>query len=72
MEASNPGNDGFQAVPTYDLRHARYDSPYIAFSSKEVLDHNFKPLDTLASVEEDYVNRFDAAGGIPFMVINGQ
>jgi hypothetical protein len=59
-------------VPTYDLRQAKYDSRYIAFTSKEVRDHNFKPLQPLAPFEQDYINRFDPGGGWPFMVINGQ
>ena len=54
------------------MREARYDSPYVSFTSKEIRDHNFKPLQSLTPFEQDYVNRFDPSGGWPFMVINGQ
>lgn len=59
-------------MPTYDLRPAKYDSPHISFTEKEIYDHNNRPLDKLAPFEKDYVNRFDPGGGWPFMVINGQ
>ena len=71
-DAHNDGLDGFKAVPTYDLRQAKYDSPYISFTSKEIYDHNSKPLQSLAPFEQDYVNRFDPGGGWPFLIINGQ
>lgn len=71
-EASNDGVDGYKPVPTYDLRPAKYDSQYMAFSGKEIYDHNSKPLDQLSTEEKDYVNRYDPSGGWPFMVINGQ
>ena len=71
-DTHNPGLDGFKAVPTYDLRKAKYDSAYISFTSKEMYDHNFKPLEQLAPFEKDYVNRFDPDGGWPFLIINGQ
>lgn len=64
--------DGFKAVPTYDLRSATYSSPYIAFTAKEIYDHNNRPLDRLTPFEQDYVNRFDPTGGWPLTVINGQ
>ncbi len=72
QERSNDGIDGFKPVPTYDLRPARYDSLYVAFSDKEIYDHNSKPLDPLSSDEKTYVDRYDPTGGWPFMVINGQ
>lgn len=59
-------------MPTYDLRPATYDSPYISLSAKEIYDHASKPLDQLSAAEKEFVNRYDPSGGWPFTVINGQ
>jgi len=39
-------------VPTYDLLNAKYDSPYISFSSKEIRDHDNKPFQKLDPTEQ--------------------
>jgi hypothetical protein len=44
----------------------------VAFSDKEIYDHNSKPLDPLSPAEKEYVDRYDPSGGWPFLVINGQ
>jgi hypothetical protein len=59
-------------VPTYDLLQARYDSPYVSFTSKEIQDHQHQPFQKLDAFEQDYVNRFDPKATYPFLVINGQ
>jgi hypothetical protein len=59
-------------VPTYDLRSATYTSDFLNFSSKEILDHQSKPLQKLDSDEQQLVDRFDKNGDYPFTLINGE
>jgi hypothetical protein len=63
---------GFDLIPTWDLRGATYDSPFITFSDKEGQDHAKQPLDAFAADEQDIMNRFNPQGKWPFLYINGE
>jgi len=71
-DTHNANEFGFKLVPTYDLLGAKYDSPYISFSSKEIQDHQHKPFQKLDPAEQDYINKYDPKASYPFLIINGQ
>jgi hypothetical protein len=71
-EEHAPGVGGFRLIPTYDLRRASYTSPHVHFSSKEIHDKDFKPLERLEPDEQAIVDGFNKDARWPFLFINGQ
>jgi hypothetical protein len=67
-----PGYAGFRLIPTYDLRNAVYESRYINYGDKEILDKDNAPLEKLDADEQAIVDRFNPAARWPFLMINGQ
>ena len=59
-------------IPTWDLRNATYNSPFIKFSDKEGQDHDKQPLDSFDVEEQQIMNQFNPQGKWPFMYINGE
>ena len=71
-EAHLAGFQGFQLVPTYDLRNATYTSEYVNFSEKEIRDKSKAPLDALDTEEQRIIDQFNPQARFPFLMINGQ
>lgn len=65
------GESGFGAIPTFDLTHARYASPYVALDARDTQDQQFNQLQTLTAAEQGLVNRDDPQGSIPLVVVGG-
>lgn len=68
---STSGDSGFGDVPTFDLLDARYSSRYVAFDSKDVADNAGNRLQSLSAHEQALFNRFDPAGSIPLVYVDG-
>jgi hypothetical protein len=68
---SSSGESGFGDVPTYVLLQARYHSLYVAFDHKDVADNAGNTLQHLSPVEQTYFNRYDPAGSIPLVYVDG-
>lgn len=69
MSASEHG--ALSDIPSYDFVHATYTSQWITFDHKELADRDGNPLETIGQLEQDFVNRFNQRGSIPFTVIGG-
>lgn len=69
MSASEHG--ALSDIPSYDFVHATYTSQWITFDHKELADRNGNTLETIGQLEQDFVNRFNQRGSIPFTVIGG-
>ncbi len=72
MEHHNDGFDNFRVIPTWDLRKANYDSPYVRFADRELQDHEFQPLDRLEGDELAIVDQYNPRALWPWLYINGQ
>lgn len=59
-------------LPTYDFTGATYTSPHIEFTSREVKDREFKPLQKLLKADEKLVHKHDPRKEIPFLLIAGR
>jgi hypothetical protein len=71
-EHHTQGLQGFDLIPTWDLRSATYNSQFIKFSDKEGQDHDKQPLDTFDAEEQQIMNQFNPQGKWPFVYINGE
>jgi hypothetical protein len=71
-EHHNDGFQNFKEVPTWDLHHATYTSPYIQFSDKEVQNHDFQPLDKFEGDEQTIIDTYNPQAKWPWLYINGQ
>jgi len=71
-EHHNDGFQNFKEVPTWDLHHATYTSPYVQFSNKEVQNHDFQPLDKFESDEQAIIDTYNPQAKWPWLYINGQ
>jgi hypothetical protein len=60
---------GFKAVPTFDLTKASYQSKYVALVSKDYLDYNGNPLQTLNNREQALFQQYDPQGGTPMVLV---
>jgi hypothetical protein len=69
--ASAAGQDGFAAVPTWDLTHASYQSSYISVRQLEVADLQDNPLQQPDALESQVLNALDPGGGFPFLLAGG-
>ncbi len=69
---ANGSGTSFPALPTYDLRTAKYDSQYVRLRVMEVADHEGKPLDQPDAEEQQWLNAFNPKGQWPFIMVNGQ
>jgi hypothetical protein len=54
------------------MRAAVYDSPFLHYSGKEILDKDNQPLEKLDADEQAMVDRFNPGARWPFLIINGQ
>ncbi len=68
---STGGKGGFGVIPSYDFVHASFASPYVAFDGKEVADNRAAPLQSLTADEQTIMNRYDSAGSIPLVYVDG-
>ena len=71
-EHHNDGFQNFKEVPTWDLHHATYTSPYVQFSDKEVQNHDFQPLDKFEGDEQTIIDTYNPQAKWPWLYINGQ
>ncbi len=65
-------DEPFLNLPTYDFTKATYNSPNIEFTSCEIKDREFKPLQKLLKTEEKLVRKFNPGREIPFLLIGGR
>lgn len=65
-------DEPFLNLPTYDFTGATYNSPNIEFTSREIKDREFKPLQKLLKTEEKLVRKYNTGKEIPFLLIGGR
>ncbi|MBI4451021.1 DUF929 family protein [Candidatus Woesearchaeota archaeon] len=70
--SGNPDEGSHSGIATYDWTKASYTSDYISFDSKEIADRDGTPLQELTAFEKQFVDRYNAAGSIPFLVVSGK
>ncbi len=51
--------------------HLQYSSSFVDFSSVEVLNNAYNPLQQMNALQSSYTNKYDPAGAVPFIVIGG-
>lgn len=66
---SAQGSGGFGLIPTYDLMHATYRSPYVSLVTRDIEDRSGKPLQQLSPQQQTLFNRYDPSGGIPMVLV---
>ncbi len=72
IPSSTPaGEDGFAAVPTFDLLAARYHSSLIDLRARVVAGLTGAPLQRLTPTESSWFTRYDASGNVPFVYVDG-
>lgn len=68
---SQQGTDGFNAIGTYDLTRAAFQSEYATLRMVEVADVNGNSLQKPDAETTALLNRFDPQGSIPFVFVGG-
>lgn len=66
---SQSGQSGLQAIPTFDLLHARYRSAYVLFDHKDLEDRAGHRLQRLSARESRLLASYDPSGTIPLVLI---
>ncbi len=70
--SGNPDEGSSSGIATYDWTKASYTSDYVSFDPKEIADRDGTPLQELTAFEKQFVDRYNTAGSIPFLVVSGK